>query len=477
MIKAFAVVCVALCLLAPIASADKFDDAVVSLTNDDFDEHIADNDHSLVMFYAPWCGHCKKFKPDFADAAEDLEGTASLIGVDCTIEVDLCARFDVKGYPTIKWFSGDVAAVRDYDGGRTKKDVKKWIDVQTSPAVTELADADAVTQFSEDKQGIFVVAFFDADSKQATTFNKVAENLRGEAKFGIAPASVAGDFDAESIVLFRDFDEPKLTFGGKIKKKAITSWIEAAAFPLVGEIGPDNYKKYMDRGLPLFWLNIDVDDEASEAVIDTVREVAKDFNTDASFVILDGVKFENHAKSMGLTGKLPGAIIDAQPKKFLFSDDDEFTVDNLKAFVQGWKNGELEPHLKSESIPESNDGPVFVLVGKQFDEIVINNDNDVLVEFYAPWCGHCKSLAPEYEILGEEFQDNDKIVIAKMDSTANDNGAVDVKGFPTIVFFPGNDKANHKVYEGERNAKGLIAYMKENAVNAGDAGDSTHDEL
>jgi len=43
-----------------------------------------------------------------------------------------------------------------------------------------------------------------------------------------------------------------------------------------------------------------------------------------------------------------------------------------------------------------------VVVGKNFDEIVNNPEKDVLLEFYAPWCGHCKSLAPKYDELGEK---------------------------------------------------------------------------
>jgi protein disulfide-isomerase A1 len=470
MIKACVLVLALVGLFACGAKADNFDDVVPILTEDDFDDHVADNSHTLCMFYAPWCGHCKRFKPDFAEAHTELKGTASLVGVDCTEETELCARFDVKGYPTIKWFSGDAASVRDYDGGRTKKDVLKWIDTQTSPAVTQLDDVDAVSALYTGKDGVFVVGFFDAESKGAATFAKVAENLRGEAKFGQAPAALAAEFDATSIVLFRSFDEPKLVYDGKLKKKSVQKWIEASSFPLVGEIGPDNYKKYMDRGLPLFWLNVDVDDEDTEAIIDLTREVAKDFSTDLSFVILDGVKYENHAKSMGLSGKLPGAIIDAQPKKFVFSDDDEFDVENLKTFAQNWKDGKLEPNLKSEDIPASNDEGVFVLVGKQWDEIVVNSGKNVFVEFYAPWCGHCKSLAPEYDLVGEEFADDDSVIVAKMDSTANDNPAVDVKGFPTLVFFPAGAK-QHKSYEGERNAKAIIAYINDNKVAVG------HDEL
>lgn len=41
-------------------------------------------------------------------------------------------------------------------------------------------------------------------------------------------------------------------------------------------------------------------------------------------------------------------------------------------------------------------------MGKNFDEIVNNEDKDVLIEFYAPWCGHCKSLEPKYKELAEK---------------------------------------------------------------------------
>ena len=80
---------------------------------------------------------------------------------------------------------------------------------------------------------------------------------------------------------------------------------------------------------------------------------------------------------------------------------------------------------------------VVDLQSNTFDQYV-GGDKPALVEFFAPWCGHCKNLAPEWKIAGETFQPGDNIVIAAVDATENQDLAqtYGVQGYPTIKYFP-----------------------------------------
>lgn len=120
----------------------------------------------------------------------------------------------------------------------------------------------------------------------------------------------------------------------------------------------------------------------------------------------------------------------------------------------------LKPKVKGK-IPSS----VVMLDDNSWKEKV-GKDQDVLVAFTAPWCGHCKSLAPIWETLANDFSTEPTVLIAKVDAeapgskrTAEDQG---VKSYPTIKYFPkGSTEA--QPYEGGRTEKDFIAFLNEKA--------------
>ncbi|CAB1328655.1 unnamed protein product, partial [Coregonus sp. 'balchen'] len=84
------------------------DSPVFHLTDDSFDGFLLEHPSALVMFYAPWCGHCKKMKPEYEEAAEylnkDKNSPGVLAAVDTTIHKVVGDRFKISGFPTVKYF-------------------------------------------------------------------------------------------------------------------------------------------------------------------------------------------------------------------------------------------------------------------------------------------------------------------------------------------------------------------------------------
>jgi protein disulfide-isomerase A1 len=291
--------------------------------------------------------------------------------------------------------------------------------------------------------------------------------------------------------VFKPFGEENAVYTGEFDDDDISAWVKGEAFPLLGEIGPDNYQKYLERGQTLVWFFLEKDTSATADVKTAATQVAKDFKTKFSFVWLDGIRWADHAKNFGVKWKPPGIVIEdrTKNKNFVFPEGAAVTADSLRAHLQGYLDGSLAPTVKSQEIPTENDGPVKVVVGKSFDAVVLDDSKDVLVEFYAPWCGHCKTLAPKYEELGKMFASEPSIVIAKVDATENDTPA-QIKGFPTLIFYGAGAKDKPVTYSGERTEDAMAKFLRENAVtlkgkagsgsgsSAGHEGhDHDHDEL
>ena len=108
----------------------------------------------------------------------------------------------------------------------------------------------------------------------------------------------------------------------------------------------------------------------------------------------------------------------------------------------------------------TGDGKVLVLTKANYDEEIKKNEAGILVEFYAPWCGHCKQLEPEYNKQQEQLKEAKvTIPLQKVDATVESelqskNG---VQGYPTLKYFVGGEPSE---YDGPREAAGIVSWIK-----------------
>lgn len=75
--------------------------------------------------------------------------------------------------------------------------------------------------------------------------------------------------------------------------------------------------------------------------------------------------------------------------KFPLSQTSTVDFATVSKFVNDFVAGKISPSIKSQKIPATQDEPVYVLTADGFDAVVADNDKDLFVEFYAPWCGQC----------------------------------------------------------------------------------------
>lgn len=469
-----------LLLLPCLVLADDVVD-LSSYSTSGFKTELEQYDVALVEFFAPWCGHCKRLAPEYAKAATELKSNdppVPLVKVDCTSDLgkDTCQENGVNGYPTLKIFKNGEFA-QEYNGPRDADGIVKYMKSQSGPASREYKSFDELKQRLANAKDVVVVGVFNSESDTlAKKFHKAAGKLRETVTFAHVYTGVASDSISvlnevlpsaveDSIVLVRPailknkFEESAIAYDDS---DSLDEFIKANYHGLVGHRTQSNVA---DFNAPIVVAYYDVDyvknAKGTNYWRNRVLKVAKEIGSkDVTYAVSNNVLFGGELEEFGADSTKEAPVVTARDKdnkKYIMKE--KFSMDAFKQFVEDFLAGNLEPFIKSEELPEDNSGPVKTAVGKNFDELVLNNKKDVFIEFYAPWCGHCKKLSPIYEELGKALENEPNIDIVKMDATANDvTGPFVVHGFPTLYFLSSSSKVPKK-YEGGRDLNDFISYI------------------
>jgi len=380
-------------------------------------------------------------------------------------------------FPTLKFFTSAAGAPVEYNGGRETADIVKWVKSKSGPATVAVASAADLAKLA-DKELLALGFFAEAGSEAEKAFNAaaIAAEDAAFAVVGAGAADVRATFGVtgDAVVFLTRFagdGEKRIAYEGALTdSKALSDFVVANSLPLVVAFTQESAPKIFRGAIKThFLLFVDPAAGVADAIKADFAATAASFKGRALFVTVAPSE-DRIVSYFGITKEqMPAAVLVSMPegepmKKFAYDAAKPLDAAGLGAFAESFFKGELKPFLKSEEVPTALDNGVTVVVGKNFAEVALAADKDVLLEFYAPWCGHCKQLAPEYEKLAARFAGVPHVTIAKMDATANeiDHPGVNVKGFPTLYFFPKGEAKTVVEYDGARDLDGLTAFLKKN---------------
>ena len=445
------------------------DESVFILKDNNFKDFIKNNDYVFVKFYAPWCGHCKRMVPALLKAAKSLEDQGSLVKiakVDATVEKEVAREVSIRGYPTLKfYYKGEPV---DYSGGREAKDIEEWVTKKSVNPSKEVITVEEVEELK--KTNDVVVVLFGGNELQS--FITFAVSYDHAAFAHTVSHELMDHYKVKEggVVLFKNFDEKRNDLPKVYNVATIRTFVETRTIPSLM-----TYEKKFDRLIfgttPVIAVFYKFEGSNADPIDDALFDLSKKIRGRYLLVRSDNTTEEQKkfCEDLGVTENIFPAVLilhntENTSKKYIMDKNRKLNSNSIRKFVNEFQNKTAQVFIKSEEVPEAQPGPVVQLVGKNFDQIVKDPTKDVLVEFYAPWCGHCKKIAPTWDQLGLAVEETKTLVIAKIDATANETD-IAVSGYPTIKLFPANNKSNPIDYKrnGTDTVDDFIKFIKENA--------------
>ena len=246
------------CALAVLAQAALFapQSPVLKLTPSNFAKEVLEIEKpAMVAFTAPWCGHCKNLAPQYQRVASELDGVVRLAYVDCDERgsEQLCAKYGVRGFPTLKLFPATKKRLpRDYNGERSAQAITEYV-VSALPAeAVRRLDPGKVPKFLAQDPDSPKVLLVSPKSKSSPMYRSLALDFRGRVPFGYLYAVKEEAFQAARDALSVTIDihhVPALfivsgppgalrlnRYRGSMRYKYIKRWLDQA---IDGKLPPD----------------------------------------------------------------------------------------------------------------------------------------------------------------------------------------------------------------------------------------------
>ncbi|KAG9135134.1 hypothetical protein Leryth_011614 [Lithospermum erythrorhizon] len=458
---------------------------VVTLDYSNFTEFVSKHNFMVVEFYAPWCGACKSLAPEWEKAAKILsEGEPPIVlaKVDANDarNKDVAVEHDLKGFPTIKILKEGGTLVRDYKGPRDAHGIVAYVRKQAGPPSLEIKSIqDAAAIIHDDDDFAIVGIFPEFSGEKYDSFTALAERLRSGIDFGHttdAKLLPRGDLSVNRPVirLFKPFDELFVDFE-EFDVDVLEKLIEESSMPLVTLFNMDPVNrpyltKFFQTPSAKVMMFLNFTSANFGAFKSKYREVAEEFKGNGVGFLMGDIEAARQGtlEFLGLKeDQMPLVVIQT-------NDGSKYLKQNLLpgqifSFVKEFKDGKLQLYKKSEPIPEVNDEPVKVVVHDSFEDMVFNSGKNVVLTFYGSWSPHTKMFAPILDEVAVAFQNDNSVMIAKIDTMKNDypTETFEVVSDPALYFVSASGEVTSMLEEeGVQSKEAIIAFIQNNLNKA-----------
>ncbi|GFY45022.1 endoplasmic reticulum resident protein 44 [Trichonephila inaurata madagascariensis] len=345
------------------------DAKAVDLTENNFDQHVANNELVFLNFYADWCRFSQILGPIFNEAAETIAkefapGKVLFGKVDSVAETNLAQRFKISKYPTLKLIRNGKLMKREYRGQRSLEALIEHVRDLMKDPVKELVTDEDIKNIDANKRKVIIYTP-DKASPVYEIFLKVAMDLRDDCQFFIVKGPLGESSlhpEQKAKIIFNPTkskvgvnDEEYV--GALLSYDELSAWTTNRCIPLVREITFENAEELTEEGIPFLILFHHPDDsESPKLFTNAVQTQLLDDRTLVNFLIADGVKFAHPLHHLGKAqSDLPLIAIDSFRHMYLFPNFNDIHIPGkLKEFVLDLFSGKLHREFHYGPDPVTN---------------------------------------------------------------------------------------------------------------------------
>ncbi|XP_013389215.1 protein disulfide-isomerase A5-like [Lingula anatina] len=492
---------------------------VVHLQDSNFDEYVKDHPSVLVMFYAPWCGHCKKMKPEYVQAAAQLkeEGVEGILAaVDATKERKAAETLKVQGFPTVKYFKDGEYAF-DFNERTADKLVEFMKDPKEPPpppppeaewSEQEDIHVNFLTEetfkpFMKKKKHTLVMFYapWCGHCKKAKPhYTNAAEIYKDDPKIAYAAVdctkyqSLCTANDVSGYPTFKYYNygkNPQQYQGGREEADFVNfmkdpnnpegstpppppqqtpeeQWADVAGAENLNHLTSGTFEAFVKENpsvLVMFYAPWCGHCKAMKPAYGEAAQKLKEQNINGVLAAVDATQERDLTNKYKVTG-FP-TLKYFRNGEVAFEYNRGRSTSDLVSFMTNPEEKKPEPP-KPEAQWSDTPSNIRHLTQATFTPS-ISDMEQVLVMFYAPWCGHCKRAKPEFEEAANSLQGSTTQFLAAVDCTAASElcSKEGVTGYPTFRYYSRGEFV--KKYQGGRSKQDFTDFLNSEKSTASDA--------